>query len=399
MAKFEARSNLEKYHDVTGIILSKLTGATAEYKDVKVKVLDRTIGNREGRAVAREEGKKHNAEIVIWGWYNKSETTALISANFEVLVEKTRDFFEPSQKAQGEGYTASIAELKSFQVQMQLSEEMTYLTLVTLGLSRYIAEDWDVAITQLTDALKLAKETVLNPATIYFYRGTAYYHKQNYNKAIVDYTQALHLDPSSAVTYYNRGTAHAHQQEYDEAIVDYTQALHLDPDYAKAYGNRGAAYLDRQEYDAAIANYTQVLRLNRNNAIAYCNRGSAYIYKQKYDQAISDCNRAIELDSNLVEAYYNRGNAYARKQDYNEAMVNYDHAIKLNPNLAPAYYNRGCTHSRTGDRQNAVKDLNKALKLTSDPKAKQLAEKQLRELGEQYVYALPYCFINLDVMD
>ena len=34
----------------------------------------------------------------------------------------------------------------------------------------------------------------------------------------------------------------AENWEYDRAIVDYTKALELNPDYADAYNNRGNAY-------------------------------------------------------------------------------------------------------------------------------------------------------------
>ena len=49
--------------------------------------------------------------------------------------------------------------------------------------------------------------------------------------------------------------------EYDKAIADYTEAIHLDPTDAQAYNNRGIAYVDKSDLDNAIADHTTAIRL------------------------------------------------------------------------------------------------------------------------------------------
>ena len=51
-----------------------------------------------------------------------------------------------------------------------------------------------------------------------------------------------------AIAYTNRGTAYYEKGDYDRAIADSTKAIALDPNYAIAYNNRGNAYSRKGEH-------------------------------------------------------------------------------------------------------------------------------------------------------
>ena len=44
-------------------------------------------------------------------------------------------------------------------------------------------------------------------------------------------------------------------KQYDAAIADYDEAIHLVPDLVIAYNNRGSAKFTLKQYDAAITDY------------------------------------------------------------------------------------------------------------------------------------------------
>jgi serine/threonine protein kinase len=140
--------------------------------------------------------------------------------------------------------------------------------------------------------------------------GNACYARQQYDKAIANYTQALQLDPRYAVAYYNRGLTYDDLEQYDKAIADYDQTLQLDPRYAKAYYSRGNAYYARQQYDKAIADYNQALQLDPRYAKAYYSRGNAYYALRQYDKAIADYDQALQLDFRYANAQRWRQEAY-----------------------------------------------------------------------------------------
>ncbi len=62
-------------------------------------------------------------------------------------------------------------------------------------------------------------------APAYKNRGKAYYFTKDYDRAIADYTDAIKLDPAFAHAFNDRGAAYRAKGDYDHAIADYDQVL------------------------------------------------------------------------------------------------------------------------------------------------------------------------------
>jgi hypothetical protein len=160
---------------VTDTILNEIREKTAGYKDVQVVPLGKAITEQEGKDVARQVGKEKQADIVIWGWYDKIKDKMPLSVNFELLT-KPDALPQLGEQAQGKVRSLSVARPERFEMQVDLAQELTYLSLVTLGMSRYSADDWDDAIVRLSAALESVKvfPKSLDLSAIYFYRANAY---------------------------------------------------------------------------------------------------------------------------------------------------------------------------------------------------------------------------------
>lgn len=405
---------------VTDKIIQGLVAATVEYPDIHIEPLGETItlttGSKGGSAYARDIGTKRKASIVLWGFYGAPSEQVAISIYFEVL----RPPRSLSLRQNLETQTLSIADLKGFKIQTRLSQEMSYLVLLTVGLARYESGDYEGAIDRFTKALAQSKapDRIIDPADIYFYRGTAYYFKADANEldhAFVDFDEAIKLKPDLAEAYVSRGIIHARRGEYGLAMIDFNKAIELKPDLAEAYINHGTLYYKKGQYELAVTDYSKAIELNPDFAEAHFSRGAAYDRENKYGLAMTNYNKAIKLKPDFAEAYVNRGIIYAGRGDYGLAMTDYNKAVKFKPDFAEAYFNRGVAYNENGQTGPAITDYNRAielkpdfaeayinragiyqeegefdravadlktvLRITNDPKLRQLAEKLLQEFG------------------
>ena len=98
-----------------------------------------------------------------------------------------------------------------------------------------------------------------------------------------------------AIEANNRAKAYADKGDYDKAIIDYTRAIRLNPDDTFAYVDRGKVYTLIGDYDKATIDYTHAIRLHPDNAEAYFGRGKVYELKGSKDKATADFAKAKAL--------------------------------------------------------------------------------------------------------
>jgi DNA-binding helix-hairpin-helix protein with protein kinase domain len=230
----------------------------------------------------------------------------------------------------------------------------------------------------------------------YFQQGHAAYKVRDYEKAIVNFSQAIDQEPNHARVIVNRGNARYNMKDYEGAVADYSQALKIKPNEIKALVNRGnARYMLAEysndpdtEYNQAIADYNRAISLDSHEVEAYIRRGivRAQMAKysgesqQAYKRAIADFTQAIKLNLSKAEAYFQRGVVYYQiaqyssnyEQEYNQAIADFNQALALSPKLAKVYLKRGMVryeiaqyggHESSQNQTKAIEDLQTAAKI------------------------------------
>jgi tetratricopeptide (TPR) repeat protein/mono/diheme cytochrome c family protein len=131
-------------------------------------------------------------------------------------------------------------------------------------------------------------------------RGQAYSAKGDFDRALVDLSESIRLDPSRAASFVQRAWIHLVRQEYEASIADNTEALRLDPVNPDAYFNRGGARAHLGQLKEAAADYSEVIRLEPKNAAAFANRARAQAGQGLLESALSDWSEAYALDSGFL---------------------------------------------------------------------------------------------------
>src|SRR5579863_1217626 len=117
-------------------------------------------------------------------------------------------------------------------------------------------------------------------AELYAIRAAIWEEMGEYEKAIVNYSLAIELDPKNAEVIHCRGYACARAGNDDHAIADYTESIRLDPKDATVFFNRGNAWFRHGDFDKAIDDYTESIRLDPSDGLAGFNRVQAQALAQ-----------------------------------------------------------------------------------------------------------------------
>jgi tetratricopeptide (TPR) repeat protein len=62
-----------------------------------------------------------------------------------------------------------------------------------------------------------------------------------------------------ALVFNNRGNAYSDKNDYDRAIADFNQAIRLDPKYAFPHDGRGKAYYAKNDLNHAFADFDEAV--------------------------------------------------------------------------------------------------------------------------------------------
>lgn len=211
------------------------------------------------------------------------------------------------------------------------------------------------------------QETAKGLAAAYFYRGAAHVARNDLDRALADYTQAIAIDPTESDYLNSRAAIYEHKNDMQRAMTDYDQAIKLNPRSAYAYNNRGASFQRKGDFARASADYGEVTKLQPKNIDAWAARCWVRAAGgREVQQALSDCNEALKLKADAPDILDTRGFVNLRLGRHDDAIRDYDAALKLDPKIPGALYGRGVAKIRKNDKTGGMADITAAKSMKSD---------------------------------
>jgi tetratricopeptide (TPR) repeat protein len=196
--------------------------------------------------------------------------------------------------------------------------------------------------------------------TQYFESGKFKFENKAYRDAIVDFDNAIEINPNIEEAHIYRGCALDALNEPFDAMAAYKKAIEINPKNSDSYSNVGSDYFDLENYYPAIQFFNKAIELNSKVAVYYTNRGVAKDALFDYRGAIQDYNQAILLNPKDHRAYLMRGVAKQLLVNYKEAILDYTKCIEINPKESKAYFNRGICKVYLKQKESGCLDLSKA---------------------------------------
>ncbi len=96
--------------------------------------------------------------------------------------------------------------------------------------------------------------------------------KGNAKEAVAYLNEAIGKDASNAAAFNMRGAAYFELKDYPNALLDYEQAIKLNPQDYKPYFNRASIKMEQSNWQGALDDCTKAIELSANNAVLYGKR-------------------------------------------------------------------------------------------------------------------------------
>ncbi len=158
-------------------------------------------------------------------------------------------------------------------------------------------------------------------AELYSLRGIAYYSKNEKEKALADFSQAINLgiEPRLEVTTRRmKGLILYQIKKYDEAIIEFNLILKADKSEYRDHFYRGWCYFYKADHKAAIADFDAVLQQKPTELHVRRFRAISHLSLGNNDKVVEDVTEEIKLNpKHNLEVYSIRAKAY-RKLGKNE---------------------------------------------------------------------------------
>ncbi len=152
---------------------------------------------------------------------------------------------------------------------------------------------------------------------------------KNYQAAVVDFQQALALDPkySQAALYLARTYNALYDQ--DKARRFFEKAIEIDPDYMEARASFAGMLLDIGDLDESIRQLNLVTQRDKSNGMAWYLQAQAYCRKEMYREGISSAKRAIEITPENGEAHFWLAESQRLAGSYQDSVDSYQSYLRL----------------------------------------------------------------------
>lgn len=155
-------------------------------------------------------------------------------------------------------------------------------------------------------------------------KGNEEFKKKNYSAAVGLYTEGIQIDPSQDVLYSNRGLSYLNLNEPEKAKMDFSKALELNPNNIKAMKRISYMLIQEGSLLEALIYLKKIRKINREEPailteIEECHKLIDYKKELDDNKIINDWNKCFELSSKLIKKC---NKSFEIKLLYLESMVN-----------------------------------------------------------------------------
>lgn len=214
----------------------------------------------------------------------------------------------------------------------------------------------------------------------YFERGNELVAEKNFEKAQLEFKNALQIDPKYVDARFALAETLQRLNEWRPAVQHYLAVLELEPDHAGAKVNMAQIYLMAGDTGRAYEMVEEVLQLDPNNASALATRGGIHQRNGVLTAARIDASAALELEPENILAISLQAALHLQERDIDAATKVIKTGISRNEDNNALYFMLANIYSRAEQYSDAVLALEHLYK--SVPEEKNYAYRLAYVLGK-----------------
>jgi cellulose synthase operon protein C len=149
----------------------------------------------------------------------------------------------------------------------------------------------------------------------YLDSGNAYMKNNKYREAIIEYANAVKIEPGDANAHYLLAQAYMKAQVWNGAFVELTRTVEIQPGLVPAQLDLGNLYLAGRKTAEARQKAKLILDKDPKNAGAYALLANVEAAENRFDEALSQMQKAIDTAPDNPQYYLNLAVLQVNKKD------------------------------------------------------------------------------------
>lgn len=253
----------------------------------------------------------------------------------------------------------------------------------TEGLERMSRRDFDGAILSFNQVVGANTRN----AKGYFKRGQCFYYLRNMKLALDDFSSAILVDAKNAEFYLWRGATYCKTGDNPHSIMDYEEALRLDPSLlqsaSKATPQEANAAAKGPQNEQSVQNYLEAAKIVSENRKAEFAPGTVFsgivrpefpddlktpfLYPEGLDKILADskgtilsCRKSLESNPREASVHFNYALALQQEKKYPKAAEEFGESISLDSSSSKYLLARAFLYHQMNNESSARADLDRA---------------------------------------